>query len=130
MNKGVLDKKQERSMYVTFLASSFRTLRFGLGESHAKGMALQLNYLLDRGAFVRNKDGTFSVNLPKAQKGAESLTREIMTIQAHGDYAAAQALVKRMVVIPPDVQKAIDRMRDAPVDFEPRFVTAQELLQP
>ena len=30
MDKGVIDKKQERSMYVTFLASTFRTLRFGL----------------------------------------------------------------------------------------------------
>jgi hypothetical protein len=130
MNKGVLDKKQERSMYVTFLASAFRTLRFGLNESHAKGMALQVNYLMDRGAFVASKDGTFSVNLDKAKQGTEALTREIMTIQAHGDYAAAQALVKRMVVMRPEVQKVIDRMTDAPVDIEPRFVTAEELSSP
>ena len=129
MDKGVLDKKQERSMYVTFLASAFRTLRFGLNESHAKGMAMQLNYLLDQGAVVHNADGTFKVDVAKAKKATAGLTREIMTIQAHGDYAAAQALVKRTVVIRPEVQQAIDRTRSAPIDIEPRFITAEELVR-
>ena len=90
-------------------------------------MALQLNFLLDHGAFVVNPDGTFGVDLAKAKSGAEALTRELMTIQATGDYAGAAALLKKMVVIRPDVQKAIDRMGDAPVDIAPRFVTADEL---
>ena len=42
---------RRHSLYTTFLASSFRTLRFGLNEAHGKGMALQFNYLLDKGAF-------------------------------------------------------------------------------
>lgn len=42
MDKGVIDKKQERSMYVAFLASTFRTLRFGLNDAHAKGMTLDI----------------------------------------------------------------------------------------
>src|SRR5260370_27239315 len=29
MDRGVVDKSQERALYVTFLASTFRTLRFG-----------------------------------------------------------------------------------------------------
>src|SRR5579859_4306741 len=53
----------ERQLYTTYLASSFRTLRFGLQDSHAKGMAVQFNYFLDKGAFVANSDGTFSVDL-------------------------------------------------------------------
>ena len=50
MDKGVLDKRQERAIYTTFLASTFRTLRFGLTDAHARGMALQVNNLLDHGA--------------------------------------------------------------------------------
>ena len=45
-------------MYTTFLASAFRSIRFGLNEAHGKGIALQLNYLLDAGAFTVAKDGT------------------------------------------------------------------------
>ena len=50
----------ERPLYTTFLASSFRTLRFGVHEAHGKGMALQFNYLMDKGAFVARPDGTFA----------------------------------------------------------------------
>ena len=59
MDKGVIDKKLERSVYTTFLASSFRSLRFGLNAAHAKGMALQINHLLDRGAIKVDKEGQF-----------------------------------------------------------------------
>ena len=42
----------ERNLYTTFLASTFRTLRFGLKDAHGKGMAMQVNYLTDHGGFV------------------------------------------------------------------------------
>ena len=80
MDKGVLNKADERAMYTTFLASSFRTLRFGMTDSHARGMAMQVNYLLDAGGFRVNADGTFSVNLKRAKKGVVGLTHELMTL--------------------------------------------------
>ena len=43
VDKGVLDKSLERTMYTTFLASAFRSIRFGLNEAHGRGVALQLN---------------------------------------------------------------------------------------
>ena len=92
MDKGVIDKKQERSMYTTFLASTFRTLRFGLNDAHAKGMTLQVNYLLDHGAIRIGKDGLFSLDLAKTKKAVTGLTHDIMTLQAHGDYAGVKQL--------------------------------------
>ena len=100
-DKGVVPKNQERAFYTTFLASTFRTLRFGLTDSHAKGMALQVNSLLDHGAIDVQSDGTFRLNFAKARKAVAALTREIMTIQATGDYARAKALLERMVGDPP-----------------------------
>lgn len=126
MDHGTLSAADERALYITFLASSFRTLRFGLTEAHAKGMALQLNWLLDCGGFVARDDGTFALDLARAKAGAESLTREIMTIQATGDYARAQALLARMVVLRPEVQKALARLTDLPIDIEPIFTAARE----
>ncbi|MBA2434458.1 MAG: hypothetical protein H0V54_05125 [Chthoniobacterales bacterium] len=129
IDKGVVDKSMQRAFYTTFLASSFRTLRFGTSEAHGLGMALQLNYLLDAGAFVANTDGTFSVNPEKVEAGVEGLTREIMTIQAEGDYEKAKDLIKRLGVIRPEVQKALDRMGHIPVDIEPKFTTAERLIR-
>lgn len=127
MDKGVLDKRDERSMYVTFLASSFRTLRFGLNEAHAKGMALQVNYLLDHGAIRIGDDGRFSLDLAKTKKAVTGLTHDIMTLQARGDYAGVKALLDRMVVIRPEVQRVLDQLSGLPIDIAPRFVTAAEL---
>ncbi|MBI4425641.1 MAG: hypothetical protein HY554_18060 [Elusimicrobia bacterium] len=121
IDQGVLDKSMEKTMYLTFLASSFRTLRFGIGESHGKGMALQLNYLLDRGAVAVAKDGTFSIDEAKVRPAVEALTRDIMEVQAKGDYAAARAMLERLAVIRPEAEAVIRRAEDIPVDISPRY---------
>jgi hypothetical protein len=118
----------ERKLYTTFLASGFRTLHFGLTDSHARGMAIQINYLLDKGGFVSHGDGTFAVNYGKIKQAVADLDREFLTIEATGDYARAQAMMSKYVVIRPDVQKALDKMKAVPNDIRPAFPTAQALL--
>jgi hypothetical protein len=118
----------ERKLYNTYLASAFRTLHFGLTDSHARGMAIQMNYLLDKGGFVSHGDGTFSVDFAKIKGAVADLDREFLTIEATGDYARAQDLMKRYVVIRPDVQKALDKMKAVPNDIRPAFVTAAKLV--
>ncbi len=119
----------ERKMYNTFLASAFRTLHFGLTDSHARGMAIQLNYLLDAGGFVSHGDGTFSVDFKKIKQAVMDLDREFLTIEATGDYARAKAMMAKYVVIRPDVQKALDKMKSVPNDIRPAFTTAATLLK-
>jgi hypothetical protein len=134
MDKGLLKDTlgqgaaAERKLYNTFLASSFRTLHFGLTSSHARGMAIQVNYLLDKGAFVANGDGTFSVDFKKIKGAVTDLDREFLSIEATGDYARAKAMMAKYVVIRPAVQKALDRLKPTvPNDIRPAFVTAAAL---
>ena len=129
IDKGVLPKTLERPLYTTFLASAFRTIRFGINEAHGKGQAMQLNYLLDAGAFVVRPNGTFAVDPAKIKEGVAALTREIMTIQAEGSYERAKEMQTRLGVIRPEVQRALDKMKSIPVDIEPRFVTAEQLVR-
>jgi hypothetical protein len=118
----------ERKLYNTFLASAFRTLHFGLTDSHARGMAIQMNYIWDKGGFVSHGDGTFSVDFKKIKQAVMDLDREFLTIEATGDYARAKALMTRYVVIRPDVQKALDKMKKSvPNDIRPEFTTAASL---
>ena len=124
-DKGNISAEIARTMYTTFLASSFRSIRFGLTSAHARGQVLQLNYLLDHGAVAVAADGTFSIVDAKIRQAVADLTRDIMTIQANGDYASAQALLKIMVVVRPEVQRVLDRLKDVPVDIEPRFTSAR-----
>jgi hypothetical protein len=134
MDKGQLKdslgqgEEAERKLHTTFLASAFRTLHFGLTDSHARGMAIQVNYLLDKGAFVAHGDGTFSVNFKKIKQAITDLDREFLTIEATGDYARAKAMMTKYVVIRPEVQKALNKMKAVPNDIRPSFLTAQALL--
>ena len=129
IDKGVMPKSLESTLYTTYLASAFRSIRFGVAEAHGRGVAVQFNYLLDAGGFVSKPDGTFTVDLAKVKAGVRGLTHDIMTIQAEGSYAKAIELRERLGVVRPVVQKALDRMTSIPVDIEPRFTTAAELLK-
>jgi hypothetical protein len=120
----------ERKLYTTFLASAFRTLRFGIKEAHGKGMALQFNYLMDKGGFFANADGTFSVDFQKIKDAVRDLDHELLTIEATGDYNRAKQMLDNLSVIRPEVQRAIDRMTHIPVDIEPVFETADKLDPP
>ena len=126
-DKGSIPKTMADSMYTTFLASAFRAIRFGVSEAHGKGIALQLNTLLDRGGFVANADGTFSVNDAKIRDAVASLTHDLMTIEAEGRYDQAKDLLAKMGVVRPEVQKLLDRLSGVPVDIEPAFTTADKL---
>ena len=109
----------ERQLYTTFLASAFRSLRFGLTEAHGKGMALQFNYLADKGAFVANSDGTYTVDMAKVKGGVRDLCHDLLTIEAQGDYAAAKKMLDTLGVVRPGMQHAIDGLKSIPTDINP-----------
>jgi hypothetical protein len=117
--------EDERRLYTSFLASAFRTMRFGVNEAHGKGMALQFNYLADRGAFVERAGGTFAVDFGRMKAAVRDLTRDLLTIEAEGDYARAKKMLGELAVLRPTLKKALDGLRDLPVDIRPEPVTAQ-----
>lgn len=126
IDKGILEKSLEEQMYVSYLASTFRSIRFGLNDAHGKGMALQCNYLTDEGAIAINKTtGTYSVNVEKIKAAVSKLTGNIMTIQAEGNYASAKALLDRYGRIRPAMQKVLKTLGKLPVDIAPIYPLAQ-----
>jgi len=127
VDRGKLDKKYEQTMYTTYLASMFRSIRFGLNEAHGRGVAMQLNYFLDNGGVTVSPDGTFAVNSARIKQNIVDLTRDLMTMQAVGDYAAAKQMIQQLAVVRPTVQRVLDRLTGVPIDIEPRFVTAASL---
>jgi len=127
VDHGKLDKKFEQTMYTTFLASIFRSIRFGLNEAHGRGVAIQLNYFLDHGGVTVAADGTFAVNASRIKQNVIDLTRDIMTMEATGAYVDAKQMLEKMAVVRPPVRRVLDRLASVPVDIEPRFVTAAGL---
>src|ERR1700751_2147855 len=108
------DEAAQRQLYTTFLASAFRSLRFGLNDAHGKGMAVQFNYLLDHGAFVEDGDGTFGVDMAKIKAAVQDLDHDLLTIEAEGNYAGAKDLLDNLGVIRPSLKKTFAKLADIP----------------
>jgi len=121
------DGAAQRQLYTTYLASMFRSIRFGLNDAHGKGMVVQFNYLMDRGAFAQNGDGTFALNLEKFKQGVHDLDHDLLTLEAEGNYASAKKMLDELGVVRPALQKTMEGLQGIPTDIEPIFVTADEL---
>ncbi len=126
IDHGIIDKGMERTLYTTYLASMFRSVRFGITEAHGRGVAMQFNYLTDEGAIKFNEaKGTFSIDHAKVKEGVTKLTHDLLTLEAEGSYDKAKAILDKFAVIRPPMQQALERLKDVPVDIEPVFPLAK-----
>ena len=126
IDKGVIDKQMQRTLYTTYLASMFRSVRFGLTESHARGVAMQFNYFTDEGAINFDEStGKFSVDGIKIKDAVRKLTHELLTLEAEGSYDKAKSILTKYSLIRPPMKGALDRLNDVPVDIEPIFPLAK-----
>src|SRR5882672_4059442 len=126
LDKGVIEKQMQRTLYTTYLASMFRSVRFGLTESHARGVAMQFNYFTDEGAIRFNEaTGKFSIDNAKIKDAVGKLTHDLLTLEAEGSYDKAKAILEKYSLVRPEMKGALDRLNNVPVDIEPIFPLAK-----
>jgi len=104
---------------VTFLASLFRSVRFGAGDAHGRANIVAFNFLQQAGAFAREASGTYRVDAMKMRAAADELSRQILVLQGNGDYAGVVRLYADLGTIGPQLQADLDRLKakGIPVDI-------------
>ena len=126
IDKGLFEKSLERSLYTTYLASMFRSVRFGITEAHGRGVAMQFNYLTDEGAIKFDEaTGTFSVDDSRIKEAVRKLTHDLLTLEAEGSYTKAKEILDKYAVIRPPMKQALDKLTNVPVDIAPVFPLAK-----
>lgn len=115
--QGELDGALE-DYYTTFLAGIFRSVRFGGASAHGEANMVRFNFFADRGAFTRDANGHYRVDMPKMRQAVDELSAVLLKLQGDGDYAGVEKLVKELGVIRPQLQADLDRLsqRSIPVD--------------
>ena len=109
-----------KDYYTTFLASIFRSVRFGASSAHGKANMIRFNYFKEREAFSRDPEtGTYQVNYENMEKAIEDLSNLILIIQGDGDYNRASELLATKGVIGTELQQDLDRLsaEGIPVDI-------------
>lgn len=117
--QGELKGEDVRSNYVSFLASLFRSTRFGGADAHGRANIAAFNFLQQMGAFTRDSaTGKYRVDFPKFQAGMNALSEKILTLQGNGDYEGVGAFQEQYGKISPELQKDLDRLKTKgiPVD--------------
>ncbi|MEO6528915.1 MAG: M20/M25/M40 family metallo-hydrolase [Gemmatimonadaceae bacterium] len=118
-SQGELGRESVDDNYVTFLASLFRSVRFGAADAHGRANVVAFNFLKRMGAFSREPDGKYRVDFARMRAGADSLSRRIITLQGDGDYAGVGALNAELGAIDPVLRSDLDRLgaKGIPVDI-------------
>ena len=122
IEKGVFPKTFENETWVTFLAGTFRSVRFGINEAHGGGNAIIYNYLLEKGAYEYNDETQkVKVNFEKIGPALEELATLVLMIQAEGNYHGAKDLIAKYVVNSPSMKTLRDKLSSLPVDIKPVY---------
>jgi len=114
--------------YVTFMAGIFRSVRFGASSAHGMANMLRFNYFLEKGAFKRNDDGTYSTDLEKMKIASTDLTQKILKIQGDGNYEGAKKWIETDGIIKVQLQKDLLRITEEGIPVDIVFEQGPEML--
>ena len=126
--QGVLAEGELKDYYTTFMASIFRSVRFGASSAHGKANMIRFNYFADAGAFERNASGQYAINMEKMRGAMNSLSEKILTLQGDGDYNGVAELVATLGVVSPQLKADLDKLTDASIPVDVTFDQAKEVL--
>ena len=123
---GLLTAFNEQQLFATYAGLMFRSTRFGVGEAHGRGTAVQWNWLREKGAITPTPAGKFTVDFAKMRDAVRDLATELLTIEATGDFNRANALLAKYGVETAEMKAVDAKLSDIPVDIWPVFPAAGE----
>lgn len=128
-DKGEITDGEVMDNYVTFVASVFRSVRFGASDAHGRANMLRLNYLMNAGALQREEaTGTYRLDAGKMHDAIASLSALILKLQGDGDLEGVKALMGKEGSIRPQLQKDLDRLKAAKIPVDVVFQQGLEVL--
>ncbi len=121
IDEGEMPAELRRALEPTYVAGLFRSARFGVTEAHGQGVTAQFNYLLEKGALEVDAGGRFRAVSERFPAAVRDLLREMLLLQAAGDYPGTQRFLARYGKATPQLLAAIERLGDVPVDVRASF---------
>jgi hypothetical protein len=128
LEKGAITEGVLEDYYVTFMAGIFRSIRFGASSAHGKANMVRFNFFNQEGAFKRNEEGLYLVDIEKMGKAIDALSNKILVLQGDGDYAGVSEMVTTMGVIKPDLAADLQKLSDAQIPVDITFKQGKQIL--
>ncbi len=119
IEKGEITNITVEDAYVTFIAGILRSVRFGASEAHGVANMMCFNYFQDHGAFTRDANGKYVIDVEKTRAALEGWTAEVIAMEGNGDYDAAKAYAEKNGKVRQDLAADLKKIEEAniPVDI-------------
>jgi hypothetical protein len=118
----VISKEKLDEDYISYVAGNLRTIRFGIAEPHGRAEMMEFSFLSQQGAITRDAaTGQYAVVVEKMPAAIAALAKELLEQEATGDRTRSEAWFTKYAVLPPELQAALAKVSDIPVDVEPIY---------
>jgi hypothetical protein len=114
--------------YVTFMASIFRSVRFGAASAHGQANMVRFNFFKEKGAFVLNENGTYAVAFDKMTEAMNELSAIILKLQGDGDYDGVVKLLQTQGGIDDQLKADLEKLNQAGIPVDIYFEQGVEAL--
>ncbi|ODS14655.1 dipeptidyl-peptidase 3 family protein [Pseudoalteromonas tetraodonis] len=128
LKKGEITEGTLEDYYTTFMAGIFRSVRFGASSAHGKANMIRFNFFAQEGAFSKNEDGLYSINMDKMGDAMAKLSRLILTLQGDGDYEKVDQLIATHGDIKAELAKDLEKLSKANIPVDVTFKQGKEVL--
>jgi hypothetical protein len=127
--KGMIEEGSPEEDYVTFLASIFRSIRFGSSSAHGRANLIRFNFFQEMGAFSYDQEnGTYAINFDKVEDAVSALSEKILNLQGNGDYEAVDAFVKKYAVETDQLKTSLDKLSEQSIPVDITFNQGADVL--
>ena len=128
-NDGTVKDGSIEDNYTTFVASIFRSIRFGTSSAHGMANLIRFNYFLENGAITYDEDQeAWRVEYDKMQAVTDSLSNQILTFQGDGDYEGVANFVEEYGQVGSQLQNSLDRLAEAGIPTDIVFEQGKDVL--
>jgi hypothetical protein len=117
----IYDNDYLKKVMVTYLAGLYRSIRFGAEEAHGKANLIQLNFLREKGAIVKTKNGKFTIDEKIFFDKVAELAKMLLTVEAEGDYAGAVKIMEKYAIMSDEIKEAINSLKVIPRDLNTSY---------
>lgn len=129
-NRNELPEAELRDNYVTFLASIFRSVRFGASSAHGRANVARFNYFKEKDAFARDaQTGMYRVDFDKMREAMQDLSAAILRLQGEGDYAGVGTFMDQYGSVETTLEQDLARLAQAGIPVDIVFEQGMSVLQ-
>ncbi len=128
IEKGEITNISVEDAYVTFITGLLRSVRFGTSSAHGNANLMCFNSFEKNGAFYRDDNGKYIIDMSKAQQAMEQWAALILQVEGNGDIDYAIEYYKENGQMSDKLKNDLEKIANANIPRDIDFIQGKKSL--